>query len=251
MRESTPLPTLSGLGVPKLPEGIDANAIASDWLDAFSKAAGEGDVDGIIGMFLPDCYWRDILAFTWDFRTFQGSTRVETFLRDRLPSVNLHDVVLQTLPIGPHLLEPYPDVAWIQALFQFSTNIGQGSGIIRLVPQPDSSAPWKAHCILTNLESLDSFPELVGPLRSYAPNHGKWAAQRAAEREFVDSDPSVLIAGGGQAGLELAARLKYMGVSCLVVEKNPRVGDNWRNRYEALCLHDPVCAYLRYLKIQC
>jgi len=28
-----------------------------------------------------------------------------------------------------------------------------------------------------------------------------------------------------------------------VVEKNPRIGDNWRNRYEALCLHDPVCEY--------
>jgi len=50
----------------------------------------------------------------------------------------------------------------------------------------------------------------------------------------------VLIIGGGHSGLEVAARLKYLGVRTLVVEKNARIGDNWRNRYEALCLHDPV-----------
>jgi putative flavoprotein involved in K+ transport len=29
-------------------------------------------------------------------------------------------------------------------------------------------------------------------------------------------------------------------VSHLVIEKNPRAGDSWRNRYKSLCLHDPV-----------
>jgi putative flavoprotein involved in K+ transport len=31
-----------------------------------------------------------------------------------------------------------------------------------------------------------------------------------------------------------------LGVDTLVVERNPRVGDNWRNRYDYLSLHDPV-----------
>ncbi len=26
----------------------------------------------------------------------------------------------------------------------------------------------------------------------------------------------------------------------IIVEKNPRPGDSWRNRYKSLCLHDPV-----------
>ena len=26
----------------------------------------------------------------------------------------------------------------------------------------------------------------------------------------------------------------------IIVEKNPRAGDSWRNRYKSLCLHDPV-----------
>ena len=31
-----------------------------------------------------------------------------------------------------------------------------------------------------------------------------------------------------------------LGVPALIVDRNPRPGDAWRNRYKSLCLHDPV-----------
>lgn len=31
--------------------------------------------------------------------------------------------------------------------------------------------------------------------------------------------------------MNIGARLQSLGVSCLIVDKNERVGDNWRNRY--------------------
>lgn len=37
----------------------------------------------------------------------------------------------------------------------------------------------------------------------------------------------------------MAARLKALGVSSLIIERNARIGDNWRQRYEALSLHFP------------
>lgn len=58
--------------------------------------------------------------------------------------------------------------------------------------------------------------------------------------------PPILILqviGAGQSGLEIAARLKYLGIKTLIIEKKPRVGDLWRSRYEALCLHDTVCRF--------
>lgn len=58
--------------------------------------------------------------------------------------------------------------------------------------------------------------------------------------EFKDGDPTVLIVGAGQSGLEFGARFKYLDISSVLVERNARVGDNWRDRYEALCLHDPA-----------
>lgn len=46
--------------------------------------------------------------------------------------------------------------------------------------------------------------------------------------------------GAGQAGLTAAVRLKMLGINALVIDRNERVGDNWRNRYHQLVLHDPV-----------
>lgn len=46
----------------------------------------------------------------------------------------------------------------------------------------------------------------------------------------------------------MAARLQAIGVSTLVIERNARIGDNWRNRYEALSLHFPHWAdHLPYM----
>jgi putative flavoprotein involved in K+ transport len=49
----------------------------------------------------------------------------------------------------------------------------------------------------------------------------------------------VLIVGGGQAGLAASYRLAKAGVSHLVVDASPRVGDSWRHRYDSLTLFTP------------
>ena len=57
-----------------------------------------------------------------------------------------------------------------------------------------------------------------------------------------------LAVGAGHNGLALSARLQALGVKTLIVERNARVGDNWRNRYEALSLHFPHWAdHLPYM----
>jgi cation diffusion facilitator CzcD-associated flavoprotein CzcO len=48
------------------------------------------------------------------------------------------------------------------------------------------------------------------------------------------------VVGGGQAGLSIAARLKQLNVDTLIVDRWPRIGDNWRKRYHALTLHNQV-----------
>ena len=52
------------------------------------------------------------------------------------------------------------------------------------------------------------------------------------------------------SGLSAAARLKFLGINALVVEKNERIGDNWRNRYDSLCLHDSVCAGTTFYSVR-
>ena len=72
-------------------------------------------------------------------------------------------------------------------------------------------------------------------------DEANWQDKRVAEQNFKDGrEPVVLIIGAGQGGLSLAARLKQLGVPALVIDQNRRIGDNWRNRYHQLVLHDSV-----------
>ena len=262
------LPTLSKLGSPIVPDGLDVSKVASEWLASFSKYAGEGNVEGVLSTMVNSSftsnlynaegndapsdpsavpvYWRDLLALTWDIRTFEGIHKIKDFLSSRLASAQVSKVQLQKA-VDPELQRPFNDIAWIQFHFTFETAIGLCSGIVRLVPiaiPGGQDLDWKAHCLFTNLDDLKGHPERIGPLRNPEPNHGKWEAERRKEVSFEGVDPTVLIVGGGQSGLDVAARLRSLGVPHLVIEKNARIGDNWRTRYEALCLHDPVCRCL-------
>jgi putative flavoprotein involved in K+ transport len=64
--------------------------------------------------------------------------------------------------------------------------------------------------------------------------------RRSTGTEKRSENPYVVIVGGGQGGIALAARLQRLGVPAVVLEKNERAGDSWRKRYKALVLHDPV-----------
>ncbi|KAJ7347250.1 hypothetical protein DFH08DRAFT_867664 [Mycena albidolilacea] len=229
------LPTLDRLNATIAPD-LDVPKVATTWMESFASFVEAGDAAGTVGLFIEESHWRDMLALTWDFRTFHGAPDIHKFLSDRLATFKITNVRIKDG--SSMLLRPYPDVAWISLMFDFETQIGLASGVVRLVPEANGG--WKAHCIYTNLEDLKGFPEQIGALRNPAPNHGKWAQERQQAISFENENPVVIIIGGGHSGLDTAARLKCLGVRALVIEKNARIGDNWRNRYEALCLHDPV-----------
>ncbi len=50
---------------------------------------------------------------------------------------------------------------------------------------------------------------------------------------------SVVVIGAGQAGLAVAYFLKKAGVSFVVVDRNSRVGQSWKDRYDSLRLFTP------------
>jgi len=228
------LPTLDRLQA-TIPADLDAKSIANEWFHAFAAAVEKKDASAIAELVLEDAFWRDMLALTWEFRTFQSQTAITQFLSATLVESGFSKLALRLDTVA--LQQFGPDLAWIQGFFDFETKVGVGLGIFRLVP---TAGQWKAHTLYTNLEGLKGFPELTGPLRDPVPNHGMWPEKRRRELDFADVEPAVLIIGGGQSGLDVAARLKLLGVPTLIVDKQARVGDQWRGRYEALCLHDPV-----------
>ena len=238
--KKTELPTLNRLGVsaPK-PEEVNAEEVANKWLQTFEKNIASNNVEGILAQLTEDAWWRDLLAMTWDLRTFQGTDSIRQFLKDRLAISKLKNFKV-SFAVYENL---YEDLAWVRVHYTFDNAVGSGPGVLRLVPTKGAGGrlEWKANTVFTTLESLRGHPPATGPLRDFDPNHGKWLDQRKRQMEFADRDPEVLVVGGGQSGLEISARLKLLGVPTLVIEKQARIGDQWRHRYAALCLHDVVC----------
>jgi putative flavoprotein involved in K+ transport len=128
-----------------------------------------------------------------------------------------------------------------EAWFTFETATGRGRGHLRLID-------GKAWTLLTTLQELKGFEEKKREQRVKGVEHGvhkdrkTWLELRHEEERTLGfaRQPYVVVIGGGQAGIILGARLKKLGVPAIVVEKNARPGDSWRNRYKSLCLHDPV-----------
>ncbi|KAF9007484.1 hypothetical protein BDQ17DRAFT_1350721 [Cyathus striatus] len=248
------LPVLPKLGFSSPPECADPAAIASKWLQSFSSSIASGSIEDVISTLLPSTfksidhgydsvdvdalsgYWRDILAFTWDFRTFEGTEVIRQFLKDRLQRANVSDMRLSD-EVCPTYEQPYLDLAWIQAVFTFNVAVGSCIGVVRLVPiKARDDIQWRAHVIYTALESLHGSPELIQ--RQPGIHAGEYSIKSPGLEDFEDKDPTVLIVGAGHNGLYTAARMKSLGVSTLVVEKDECVGDVWRNRYRCLRLHD-------------
>jgi cation diffusion facilitator CzcD-associated flavoprotein CzcO len=114
------------------------------------------------------------------------------------------------------------------------------------VPDTADGDRLKAWTLLTALDELRGFEEQLGTSRPRGQAYSRdfcgpnWLDLRNASRDYADRDPTVLVVGGGQAGLAIAARLKQLKVDTLIVDRGARIGDNWRKRYHALTLHNQV-----------
>lgn len=56
---------------------------------------------------------------------------------------------------------------------------------------------------------------------------------------MLERNVDVLIIGAGQAGLALGHHLRTTATRFLIVDRYPRLGDSWRNRYDSLVLFTP------------
>ena len=216
---------------------------AAAWLDELAGALAADSHEQVQVLFAEDAEWRDIVAFTWDFSTVAGAGEITQALLRLNPQVGMTNLRIAANRTPPtEVSRAGEDV--MEAIYEFDTIVGAGAGVVRLLPQDDGST--KARLISTTLQEIRGHEELRGPRRpkgtAYSRTFGgmNWLDQRVAEQQYQDRQPDVVIVGGGQAGLSIAARLRTLGVDALIVERLPRIGDVWRRRYHSLTLHNEV-----------
>ncbi|QQO15591.1 NAD(P)-binding domain-containing protein [Bradyrhizobium diazoefficiens] len=223
----------------------DIAASAQAWLDEFERALGTSDPAALDRLFLSDSFWRDVLALSWNLQTLASSDTIAQELTRLAPKA-----APANFKIAPNRAAPRwvtrAGTNTIEAIFSFETALGRGSGIVRLVPDAVDGDRLKAWTLLTALDELKGFEEPLGTSRPRGQAYSRdfrgpnWLDLRNASRDYSDRDPTVLVVGGGQAGLAIAARLKQLNVDTLIVDRGARIGDNWRKRYHALTLHNQV-----------
>jgi len=205
----------------------------STWLARFGDALAQKDIEALKGLFAADCYWRDLVAFTWNIKTMEGRDEIARMAKSQLGKIKPTNWQIEGEATEANGITE----AWIT----FETNAVRGLGHVRL----NGEGCWT---LLTTAQELKGHEEKKGPTREKGVEHGAlknretYAERREREaRELgFKTQPYVVIVGGGQGGIALGARLRRLGVPTIILEKNERAGDSWRKRYKSLCLHDPV-----------
>ncbi|MGP2494058.1 NAD(P)-binding domain-containing protein [Mesorhizobium sp. PUT5] len=204
-------------------------------LDKFGAALAGGRIDEAVEMFADQCYWRDLVAFTWNLKTMEGRDQVRDMLLARLADVRPSN---WRVAEGEEATEAD---GVVQSWISFETEAARGYGLIRV-------RDGRIWTLLTTMAELKGHEEKAGFTRPLGAKHGQnvgvknWIEEREEELRTLgfEKQPYVVVIGGGQGGIALGARLRQLGVPAIIVEKNERAGDSWRKRYKSLCLHDPV-----------
>ncbi|KAF3407675.1 putative indole-3-pyruvate monooxygenase YUCCA3 [Talaromyces pinophilus] len=226
-----------------------ATEIASNLIADFNQALANKDPAAISQLFFENGYWRDHLALSWDFHTLAGREKISQFLSAngiQLTKVEIDSSTAIRMPHFGPIDGGLGQANGVEFFIKFTSDVGSGEGVVRVAEQPSSPRQWKFFMLTTVLFELTGHERRIHRLRPKGVEHGgdpnrqNWKERRAAELNFENTQPQVIIVGAGQGGLSVAASLKTLGVETLLIDREARIGDNWRNRYRDLVLHDPV-----------
>ena len=213
-----------------------------NWLLSFNQAISDKNsktdsIENLNKLFFENSHWRDILALTWQIQTTSGKQNIIPKLYDTVLNVIAKDFVIDPQRTQPReVIRAGKNV--VEVILKFKTKFGRCEGVVRLYEDREASGTFRAWNFLTALSDLNSSFNKKEDQYENTLEGPNWLDVRKEDRLYKDRDPEVLVVGSGQAGLSIAARLKQQNIDTLVVDKNERVGDNWRNRYHSLKLHN-------------
>jgi hypothetical protein len=213
-----PIEKLQGsLPLVSVAKDVDHGTIVSDCLQHLDQFDSN--------IFTEDAIWRDLYALTGTLRTFNSRKHIDSVWTELF---NIHHQCGFVLtPTSSKIVRVGTDSSWIQARFSFVTTGNPKtlcSGQIGVVPA--SGGKWKIWLLTTILEELLGYPNpdfMVPQVPRASLNKGK----------STSNDFDCVVVGAGFGGLCLAGRLQAMNVRYVTLERNAKVGDNWRKRYDS------------------
>lgn len=167
----------------------------------FNQALTNKDSSAVSQLFHQDGYWRDHLALSWDFHTLIGQEKISQFLSKngiRLTKVEVDDSNAFRKPHFGPIDGGLGQANGIEFFIKFTSDVGSGEGVARLVEQ---SGRWKFFMFSTTLFELAGHERRINRFRPNGVEHGSdpnrqnWKERRAAELNFENAQPQVIIVG--------------------------------------------------------
>ena len=156
---------------------------ATRWLEQFEKALTASDTGAAAKLFVPECYWRDLVSFTWNLKTQEGRDAISDMLSAQLKHVKPSKFTL----VGDATEADGVVDAW----FNFETAASRGLGHLRLKAGDHGDQAWT---LLTTMVELKGFEEARGQTRPKGVSHGvhkgrkSWQEVMNAAREQAQNE---------------------------------------------------------------
>ena len=205
-----------------MPTIEEATALATEFASRLTSLTASNVASNVI--------WRDLFAFTGSLRTFYVNDVVPTWqkLVKQAGVKNMHLV-----PGTVRLISQGPDMNWFDAAYAFETTSTPAIEGTILLSIADGRI-WLIRSILDRLKDHPDIDEYKPQSDPEGSTVTKSTTNGATEDKHVFG---CAVIGAGQAGLSVAGRLKSQDVDYVVLDRNSRVGDAWRNRYDTVKLH--------------
>lgn len=217
-----------------IPDDVDAEAIATDLAPNLNHLQESN--------FQPDAIWRDTFALTGTSRTFYSASSVITAWRETTSDAKAEAFKLDS---STAKISRMPNGStWLDCQFTFEAKAPPSRtcmGIISMVP--DQVGEWRIWVLRTILNQLKGQrnADVLEPLvhRSISNGHTVVNGDSATQGLHEQNEFQCVVAGGGQAGLSVGGRFKALGLSYVILDSHPNVGDSWKSRYRSARLHTP------------
>src|SRR5712691_613676 len=92
----------------------------SEWLSRFGAALDRQDWSAAADLFGNECYWRDLISFTWNIKTLQGKDEIQAMLAATVSGVQPGRWQIE----GEATEEDGATAGW----FTFQTAVARGKG---------------------------------------------------------------------------------------------------------------------------
>ena len=199
---------------------VNAEIVVTKWIAALNEALDGQQYVDLGQLFLNESYWRDQLAFSWDYRTLRGPEQIVSFFQSgpaRLKSLTID----KSSPSRQPIFSPIDFNAQVNGVSSFltlETDVGRGRGLVRLLYD---GSKWKAFTLFTAMYELRGYEEITGKRRPTGVEHGEhlgrrnWKDLRNATENFEGGlEPTVLIIGEDITIMDYDLQTEYSFTRC-------------------------------------